>query len=142
MNSRMSEASSLMSSRDNQPALNTERTADDLTNFIRINTTSVDSGFLCMMCGTLIRQKTNLRRHFLDKHVDDGVHYHCPHCNRTYRSRNSFTSHISATHKDWKKADINKFAVQIIEAIWDVICDSICSITLIPLLEAFIMCKK
>ena len=83
MNSRMSEASSLMSSRDNQPALNTERTADDLTNFIRINTTSVDSGFLCMMCGTLIRQKTNLRRHFLDKHVDDGVHYHCPHCNRT-----------------------------------------------------------
>ena len=61
---------------------------------------------------TLIRQKTNLRRHFLDKHVDDGVHYHCPHCNRTYRSRNSFTSHISATHKDWKKADINKFAVQ------------------------------
>ena len=113
MNSRMSESSSLMSSlRDNQPATNNERTADDLTNFIRINTTSVDSGFLCMMCGTLIRQKTNLRRHFLDKHVDDGVHYHCPHCNRTYRSRNSFTSHISATHKDWKKADINKFAVQ------------------------------
>ena len=57
MNSRMSESSSsLMSSRDNQPPLNNERTADDLTNFIRINTTSVDSGFLCMMCGTLIRQ--------------------------------------------------------------------------------------
>ena len=107
MSSRMGE-----SSRETQTLMNIERSTDDLTNFIRTNTTSVDTGFLCMMCGTLIRQKTNLRRHFLDKHVDDGVHYHCPHCNRTYRSRNSFTSHISATHKDWKKADINRFAVQ------------------------------
>jgi hypothetical protein len=43
----------------------------------------------------------------LVKHVDEGVHYNCPACQRTYRSRNSFQGHIFSRHKTWKKLDIS-----------------------------------
>ncbi|XP_040564412.1 uncharacterized protein [Lepeophtheirus salmonis] len=73
--------------------------------------TSTVSGVLCLICGNVIRQRGNLRRHFSDRHSADGKIYKCPECQTTYKSKNSFQSHVSQYHKLWKKMDVEKCSV-------------------------------
>ena len=82
-----------------------------LNQLIKEKVTSVHNGMLCLLCGKVIRQNSNIRRHFRDRHLHEGVHYNCPQCQKTYKSRNTFSSHISTMHRDWGKIDLHNFAV-------------------------------
>jgi len=81
-----------------------------LNQLIKEKVTSVHNGMLCLLCGKIIRQNSNIRRHFRDRHLHEGVHYNCPQCQKTYKSRNTFSSHISMMHRDWGKVDLHNFA--------------------------------
>ena len=82
-----------------------------LNQLIKEKVTSVHNGMLCLLCGKVIRQNSNIRRHFRDRHLHEGVHYNCPQCQKTYKSRNTFSSHISTMHRDWGKIDLHDFAI-------------------------------
>ena len=82
-----------------------------LNQLIKEKVTSVHNGMLCLLCGKVIRQNSNIRRHFRDRHLHEGVHYNCPQCQKTYKSRNTFSSHISTMHRDWGKIDLHNFAI-------------------------------
>jgi hypothetical protein len=84
--------------------------AEQLRQMVRDNVALTHNGRLCLICGTQI--KSNMKRHFLDKHFDDGLIYKCPVCQKTYRTRNSFSVHVSNYHKEWKGLDINQCALQ------------------------------
>ena len=81
-----------------------------LNQLIKEKVTTVHNGMLCLLCGKIIRQNSNIRRHFRDRHLHEGVHYNCPQCQKTYKSRNTFSSHISTMHRDWGKIDLHTFA--------------------------------
>ena len=82
-----------------------------LNQLIKEKVTTVHNGMLCLLCGKVIRQNSNIRRHFRDRHLHEGVHYNCPQCQKTYKSRNTFSSHISTMHRDWGKIDLHDFAI-------------------------------
>ena len=82
-----------------------------LNQLIKEKVTTVHNGVLCLLCGKVIRQSSNIRRHFRDRHLHEGVHYNCPQCQKTYKSRNTFSSHMSMMHKDWGRVNLHNFAI-------------------------------
>ena len=82
-----------------------------LNQLIKEKVTTVHNGLLCLLCGKVIRQSSNIRRHFRDRHLHEGVHYNCPQCQKTYKSRNTFSSHMSMMHKDWGRVNLHNFAI-------------------------------
>ena len=66
------------------------------------------NGFVCRLCGKLIRQLANMRRHFRDKHGSQKV-YFCPECQRHYTGKNGFQTHVYRTHPQWKGIDVDSF---------------------------------
>ena len=69
-------------------------------------------GGLCRLCGTLIKHRPNIKRHMLDKHIDDGTAYQCPACKTIHKTKNLFQQHIYAKHKDWKGLNYANYVVQ------------------------------
>ncbi len=67
----------------------------------------VAGGFLCMLCNTLIRNQSNLRRHFDDRHSGNAG-FECPGCRRVYRSKNSLSSHIYRVHPELKGLEFER----------------------------------
>ena len=66
---------------------------------------SSDGGYRCNVCGKTSR--TNLipalQKHNMMKHIEthiDGLTFNCPICQKTFRSRNSLSSHKSQNHKN------------------------------------------
>lgn len=70
------------------------------------------AGYLCTLCGSLIKVKTNIRRHFRDMHLGGLTRFHCPPCGHVYKNMNSFSSHVSKSHREWRGIDLNRFAMQ------------------------------
>ena len=60
--------------------------------------TKEDGVFTCEACGKTGKDKGNMQRH-AETHIA-GVSYNCPDCKKTFRSTNSFNSHISRFHKN------------------------------------------
>ena len=60
--------------------------------------TKEDGVFTCEACGKTGKDKGNMQRH-AETHIA-GVSYSCPNCKKTFRSTNSFNSHISRFHKN------------------------------------------
>ena len=88
-------------------------TATDVNAFIRDNVERTSAGHaVCRICGSLIRQWANVRRHVLDQHVDAGTVYMCPACKRPYKNKSSFSQHIYMEHKDWKGIKFSNFKVR------------------------------
>ena len=70
-------------------------------------------GYMCTLCGRVCAKKILL--HLTDIHFHDGLKYRCPKCKKTYRTRNSFQTHISYKHKEWKKKNggsLDRFVVR------------------------------
>ena len=87
---------------------------EEVRHYIDQCTSTVGAGTLCSICGKIIRHLGNVRRHFLDKHVTLGVvGYNCPACHKVYKSKNSMSSHIAVSHKDWGgQFDYKRFEVR------------------------------
>jgi len=86
---------------------------EELTGYVRNHTMTVGSGVLCNLCGKVMLQ-SSVRRHFMDRHcfIGSGLGYHCPSCQKIYKSKNSMVTHISTNHRDWGgKIDVDQFLV-------------------------------
>lgn len=83
----------------------------ELNASIEANVSKTSSGdFYCHLCGSLMKARTSLRRHFFDKHYDDGTIFKCPapSCEGAYVSRNKLCSHILKYHKELAGIDLSK----------------------------------
>ena len=56
-----------------------------------------DGGYICKVCGNTSNKKYNMMNH-IETHME-GMSYSCPICQKTFRSKNSLSSHKSQTHK-------------------------------------------
>ena len=56
----------------------------------------INGKWMCLTCGGECRDKTDLRRHIESKHVNAEVI--CPICNNGYKTRESFSKHMSKMH--------------------------------------------
>lgn len=75
---------------------------------IKDNIVRGNNGIICRLCGKMIKQMSNMRRHFRDKH-DSPVVYNCPECRRSYNGKNGFQTHIYRTHPQWKGVNVDSF---------------------------------
>ncbi|KAG5313301.1 PRD16 protein, partial [Acromyrmex insinuator] len=81
-----------------------------------LNTQSAKKLFTCQLCGKVLCSKASLKRHVADKHAERQEEYRCvicerdkheqsdtlyvcEFCNRTYRTKNSLTTHKSLQHR-------------------------------------------
>lgn len=76
--------------------------------FIRDNVVQGANGYLCRLCGTLIKQRRNLYRHFRNQH-DTPVAYFCPKCQKRCNNKNTFQNHVYRTHPEWKGIKFDTF---------------------------------
>ncbi|KAL6263443.1 hypothetical protein P5V15_006235 [Pogonomyrmex californicus] len=53
----------------------------------------------CPYCRRTFSCYYSLKRHFQDKHEQSDTLYVCEFCNRTYRTKNSLTTHKSLQHR-------------------------------------------
>jgi len=59
----------------------------------------VPEGWQCTLCGVVIKQQGNYKRHFVDKHGTEKSHI-CRFCNKAYKTRNSMETHQYLYHKE------------------------------------------
>ena len=62
----------------------------------------VENGYECTICGKIMKQRNNLKRHIRDKHSEDDTIFICKYCFKSYKSKNSLDNHVSLYHKDEK----------------------------------------
>jgi len=53
--------------------------------------------YICKTCGRMGKDLSNLKKH-AEIHIE-GLSYECPHCDKTFRSKNSYSKHNSRCHK-------------------------------------------
>lgn len=82
--------------------------------YIKNNVDETSCGTICLLCGAVIKQRSNVRRHFGNKHnLGDQSSYRCPLCpHRVYKNRHSFANHIYNVHKELKGLTLDKYAVK------------------------------
>ncbi len=66
---------------------------------------------ICMLCGTVIKQECNLKRHFVVRH-SESCQYFCPFCKRSYKNKHSFSNHMSGRHPEYKGLNLDRYAVR------------------------------
>jgi uncharacterized C2H2 Zn-finger protein len=80
-----------------------EFSIDDLGELISTKVIKLQDGkgFMCQICGTVVKRKNNMQRHFYRRHIT-GLVYACPVCCGGYKSKHNLWSHIDKMHKGWK----------------------------------------
>jgi len=68
-------------------------------NKVADNILRVEDGYQCLLCGKIIRQVSNMKRHFEDKHTE-GTMKICHICYKEYKTQNSLNNHIYTYHKN------------------------------------------
>jgi uncharacterized C2H2 Zn-finger protein len=81
---------------------------EDIDFLVSNKTKEVASGFLCLLCGTVVGRRPNMRRHLMNAHIK-GEEYLCPKCDKVYKSKQSFSGHVYAYHKEWKGVKMEEF---------------------------------
>jgi len=56
-------------------------------------------GFHCLICGVVMKQMRNFKRHYMDKHTEQESHV-CRFCNKIYKTKHSMETHQYAYHKE------------------------------------------
>ena len=83
------------------PVLKTITNYDELDENINLMIEKLEHGgkFACKVCGKIeYKDKFNIRNHIEGKHIE-GVSHPCNHCGKTFRSRNSLSTHMTVFHK-------------------------------------------
>ncbi len=76
------------------------------------NTAETASGFLCIMCGSIVKSKRAVHMHVRDQHFAPNLKYLCPMCKKVYKNKNSFSKHISLNHRDLKGLNLDAYIVR------------------------------
>lgn len=58
------------------------------------------NGFMCLICGKVLRWIHGVKRHIKDLHISHIENYLCPICKKVFRNRNLFQGHINRRHKE------------------------------------------
>ena len=87
----------------------------DVDALIQENVETTHNGVLCMLCqnGKLLQTKS-IRQHFLAKHIVSQI-FKCPGCQKYFKGRNSFGSHMSRKHRELKGLILDHFVVTVPE---------------------------
>ena len=86
---------------------------DEESAYIQQNVDETANGVICLLCGTVIKQKFNVKRHFAIKHnVGNQCSYRCPLCQRVYKNKHSFSNHVYMVHKEMKGLTFEKYAIK------------------------------
>ena len=74
-------------------------TADnfDLKETVNQMFTQDNDSYICKTCGRMGKDLSNMKKH-AEIHIE-GISYECPHCDKTFRSKNSYSKHNSRCHK-------------------------------------------
>ena len=83
------------------PVLKATTNYDDLDETINSMIEKLEHGgkFACKVCGKIeYKDKFNMRSHIEGKHIE-GVSHPCNQCGKTFRSRNSLSTHMTVFHK-------------------------------------------
>ncbi len=77
---------------------------EELRMLIQTQVNAASGCFICMLCGKTVKQRANVRRHFLSAHYDDGTVFKCPVCpgGNYSKSRRGFEHHIYKLHPNLK----------------------------------------
>ena len=76
--------------------------------FKELYLSSAPDGKLCFKCGTFLKAKTNMKRHFEERHEVSDIHYFCPICSKEYPHRRAILKHMGYAHPTLKDMDLNK----------------------------------
>jgi len=75
----------------------------DVTNKGSLPVREIPEGFQCIICGSVMRQMKNFRRHYIDKHTEQQSHV-CGFCGKNYKTKHSMETHQNSFHKEDVKA--------------------------------------
>ena len=82
---------------------------EDLETLMSTKVRHCDFGFACLLCGSSIKEKKNMRTHMRDRHMKPRQ-YRCDPCNQIFLNR-AFYKHISKHHPNWHGIDFESFRV-------------------------------
>ncbi|XP_059089241.1 broad-complex core protein isoforms 1/2/3/4/5-like isoform X25 [Tigriopus californicus] len=80
----------------------------DIKNLLSSKFTPVAGGHLCLICGTIIRHRENLKRHMVRVHFQSNETYFCPVCRSKYPSRPSLQCHLYSIHPELKGLNLDQ----------------------------------
>ena len=69
----------------------------DLKKTINQMITWDNDSYICKPCGRMGKDLSNMKKH-AEIHIE-GLSYECPHCDKTFRSKNAIQKHNSRSHK-------------------------------------------
>ena len=68
--------------------------------YLRSNSHKIDGGrWQCQLCDKITTHAGNMRQHFITHHYQDETVLTCSYCGKTFKNKNSLSSHVSQTHK-------------------------------------------
>jgi len=82
----------------------------DIANKGNLPVQEILEGFQCTLCGSVMKQMKNFRRHLIDKHTEQQSHV-CRFCGKSYKTKHSMETHQNSFHKEEVKADRMKFGL-------------------------------
>lgn len=85
---------------------------EELENLAAEQMVPVEGGFMCLMCGVVIKNKFHTARHVENVHVDTGLRYLCPVCQRELRTRHKFKDHMRKHGPQYRGLDPESCTVE------------------------------
>ena len=82
---------------------------EDLETLMATKVRQCTFGFACLLCGSSIKEKKNMRIHMRDKHMKPRQ-YRCDPCNQIFLNGAIYT-HISNHHPNWHGIDFESFRI-------------------------------
>ena len=82
----------------------------ELQKMMRTQVQQCTDGFMCLMCGKIVKRANHMRRHIKEQHMQ-AEYFRCPPCDRVFVNR-QFYNHIQKTHPTWKDIDYDRYRVQ------------------------------
>ncbi len=70
-------------------------TKEEYSKYCETSMAVTHAGHACLICGTVIRNKRHVKRHFFNKHVDYGGVFVCPACSKCFKDKRNFLAHIN-----------------------------------------------
>ena len=76
----------------------------DPETLMKTQVVELDQFYMCKMCGTKIKRKSHMKRHFRDTHLK-AWKYQCP-CDRWYNNKSSLYQHLIRHHRDLPRGGV------------------------------------
>ena len=82
----------------------------ELQKMMRTQVQQCTDGFMCLMCGKIVKRANHMRRHLKEQHMQ-AEYFRCPPCDRVFVNR-QFYNHIQKSHPTWKDIDYDRYRIE------------------------------